>query len=637
MRPFQKKKRANHIIFMLAVFFWSLSLEHICDADALQSNITVTSTQIKKPWFSRIMKTSNERQNMRITFNHDFVDGTTTDTYMCTAPGQRITWGLTQYTCASEDILTPQKVRVLIDTMENARTFLQETLRVDPLQGSFMLQRWRGYMDTTYSGRIISNTDFYMFVCSRPRGESSTIASAAHIQDEANSHRPLEAACFVNPRAVPNSPQNYNTADNDFFYTCIHEIFHALGISPQSYQYYHPKDSFVPYSQILCSLDKYGLRRTFLVTPHAHKLAQKHFGIDEIRGDDGSTCPSGIELENGGGQGTATAHPESRVYLSELMVGVSISDHGNFNRFTDVSMAFLLDTGNYDVDWRKGQPILWGNGNSINGRPIPGFATEPPQSVFPDQYLYNFTDFSDYCGFDYKFHGGARRARAAELSSNPGYRFYNPNNGHVIGVSNIYDYIPFRFPQKQCPANRACIPGEFLTCGDSSCDFGACFDYTLEGDTLTYKYTDNGEHKEIVCTPQDEGILKQTTQNTFDIVYKCPNIERFRRSIKMHDAYFTKDPFSDDDEEQSSFDEETPDAPGEGETSGSKNENQNNTMNGSENVDEDGNNQPKRNNKAGIIAGAVIGVIAVLVIIVVIVVIILRKPKPVDDDVENPV
>lgn len=67
----------------------------------------------------------------------------------------------------------------------------------------------------------------------------------------------------------------------------------------------------------------------------------ENFTINEI------TVPSGIEIEDGGGEGTAGSHPECRIGSQDLMVGVSLQgDVGPYNRFTPLTAAMLLDTGN---------------------------------------------------------------------------------------------------------------------------------------------------------------------------------------------------------------------------------------------------------------------------------------------------
>jgi len=65
-----------------------------------------------------------------------------------------------------------------------------------------------------------------------------------------------------------------------------------------------------------------------------------------------------------------------------------------------------------------------------------------------------------------------------------------------------------------------------------------CFDYTLNDNLLVFT---NGNTR-IECTPNNAG---QKVVYGYDplFYYKCPDIERFRRTMDLYNSHFDSDPF----------------------------------------------------------------------------------------------
>lgn len=70
----------------------------------------------------------------------------------------------------------------------------------------------------------------------------------------------------------------------------------------------------------------------------------------------------GVELEDGGGGATAGKHLEERLFYNELMSGWI---HQN-SRPTAVSLAFLQDSGWYQVDYSSTESMGWGKGEGCD-------------------------------------------------------------------------------------------------------------------------------------------------------------------------------------------------------------------------------------------------------------------------------
>ncbi|KAI5537059.1 regulation of choline O-acetyltransferase protein, partial [Trichomonas vaginalis G3] len=355
---------------------------HTCNHDLEMGNIT---RELQGPQSYRSLK-NTEWKNIRIKVDYNYIDNTKDDERTCKRAGQLVVFQGVRYICKQEHILSYSKILAIKGTLNNVKSYLERLLTVIPFNYNINYVDFRsryGY-ETNFGKQSAYGADIVLAVLSRPRQDNdATLASAAGLAEERTYHRPIFGVVFLNPMAVPDTAQDENSNDSRFFYTCVHEIFHALGISQSDFRHYHPHDSITPHSQIVCSFRKYGRDFSFLVTPYAHKFAVKRFGVEVFVGDD-RTCPSGLEIENDGGQGTAGSHLEARSYMSDLMVGMTIqTKSGPYSRLTDAVLAVLMDTGNYKVNWRMGQPLVWGHPESIDGKPIPNFAIGPPQNVFP--------------------------------------------------------------------------------------------------------------------------------------------------------------------------------------------------------------------------------------------------------------
>lgn len=448
--------------------------------------------------------------NIRIYFDYRYLDGTRSDSQMCTKVNQKVTWDDT-YTCNNSDILNQSQITATKTTFDNVKSYLTRLLKVIPMTTSFKVVDFSSYTNYgTYD--TISGYDLYMTILSRPRSSSdSTLASAGASSFESTYKRPIQGAVFLNPRAVPTVAQSENSWDNEFFYVCIHEIFHALGITDSRYSSYHPYEVTTPHKNITCSFLKDGKNFTFLITPYAQIYAQKHYGVTKFTGDTGS-CPAGIEIEDGGSSGTQGSHLEGRVFMTELMTGTTIQTTGGpFNRLTDASLAILQDTGNYKCTWSMAQPMVWGHPESIDGNYITNFGIGSPQKVFPDGYIVDYGSTAEYTGFDYKFFGYNSEGNTWDCVSNleysnvkaycDGKKFYNPNGYSTIGSNWVYDFMPFKFPSTVCPSGQAMIPStsSVQKCGEYVCNGYENFTFKL------YKTSYDNTYQQLTCTKQNVG------------------------------------------------------------------------------------------------------------------------------------
>ena len=223
------------------------------------------------------------------------------------------------YTCAG-NYLTEAEKSTVSSTLTNVASYLNRLLLVDRI-GS----------DTKFSASELDSKDFkfndvtigakedlVIKVYSVPHDKtSSRLAAAAPLRFITDVARPILGYMILNPRAVP-----AKDANNYFFWIALHETLHVLGVDSDLYGYYHPPNSTVTYSSsfdVVCELQQSStITRYFLVTPYAHAFAIRQYGTETFS-IWSQKCPSGIELENLGGSGTAFAHPKLAMAYSDVM------------------------------------------------------------------------------------------------------------------------------------------------------------------------------------------------------------------------------------------------------------------------------------------------------------------------------
>ncbi|EAX97541.1 hypothetical protein TVAG_331280 [Trichomonas vaginalis G3] len=129
-------------------------------------------------------------------------------------------------------------------------------------------------------------------------------------------------------------------------------------------------------------------------------------------------------------------------------------------RVTDVTLAFFLDSGNYEVDWSMAQPLIYGNKDSIDGNYISGWPLSAPQNVLPDNYFYDPSQELNTAGYDFNT-WGSLNTQTVDCSNkdtiakqhycnNPS--FYNPKGYSIAGRNDALDFQMVKVPSFTCPA-----------------------------------------------------------------------------------------------------------------------------------------------------------------------------------------
>lgn len=520
-------------------FLFSLSFSHLnnsaCGHQQLSRLIKPKQLNITS---SRRVHDSDSWKNIRLQFDYVFLDRQN-DIGFCRQVGQvvKLIDG-TSKECTRKDLVTQTQIDNLKITFNNLKEYFQKLLYVIPMDD------FESEVEELDIVKTFTNTDLYITVRIQPYGAENTIAAATATRVQLDYARPLLGIVVVNPKHVPQNPSNISDKDNYFFHVVAHELTHVLGFSPNFYNYFHPHESTKAYNKILCWMYTHNYNRTYLVTPFAHLYAQKRFGVENFQGDK-TSCPAGIEIEDAGGDGTTGAHLEARVYNSEYMVGQTIAEDMDYIRISDATLAVLLDTGNYKVDWRYARPLIWGNPKSINGKVIEDFWGGPPQKVFPSGYIGILPSY-DYTLFNFKGIGiwdditvnfaCSKAPNACSFFKD----FVDPLNTGYMSANAVYDYMLFKSPLFVCDKGQAVIPGNPLECYDYTCDGTKSFTMKIKTSPVTTQ--------EITCdssTVNKENTYTYTFANgtRYPMKLTCPDPERFCRTVDLHENNFKENPF----------------------------------------------------------------------------------------------
>ncbi|EAY03604.1 hypothetical protein TVAG_342060 [Trichomonas vaginalis G3] len=363
-------------MILLLAFFWP----------RFKRDDSKHNASMDKSYQKRTLYSSTQFEKIRITLDFQYFDGTSSDPLMCKNIGDSITWHDGNYQCTVEDIPNSTKIEAFKGTMNNVKDYLERFLKVIHYSDPILLKSDSTREKSIVEGTNISNTDLYLVFFLRPFGDNPFTSLSISKKDETY-NRAVQANIYMQQSDLPDIVQSEDSEPNGEFYSILSFILRYTAISDQFIYKFHPKYNSNPYTSIVCNLTKYGKKFSILTTPHAHHFAIKNYGNSTFYGDD-NNCPSGIVIEDSGN--AAGGAPESTIYYSDISNSDSTNNkNGQFKRVSDVTMAFLLDSGNYEVNWSMGQPMIWGNKDSINGKFMKGWPLSPPQTTLPDNYFFN--------------------------------------------------------------------------------------------------------------------------------------------------------------------------------------------------------------------------------------------------------
>ncbi|KAF8290433.1 putative surface protease GP63 [Trypanosoma cruzi] len=254
----------------------------------------------------------------------------------CTAEGQ-ICPDFTGGTlgCKREDILTEEKKSIILKSiLPRALKMHTDRLLVKPLTGRVIVPRHSSgicaqfKIPSSHHTEGVSGADMYLYVSAGPT-QYSTLAWATTCS-QLTDGRPVVGVVNYGPSSVTNSEHSVRVS--------AHEVAHAIGFSVWLLK---------ERNMLKEVLDVRGKAKVLQVSsPKTVEKTREHFNC---------VSATGMELEDEGGERTASSHWKRRNAKDELMAGIS-----GIGYYTSLTMAALEDTGFYMANWGMEEPMSWG-------------------------------------------------------------------------------------------------------------------------------------------------------------------------------------------------------------------------------------------------------------------------------------
>eukprot|EP00899_Mesostigma_viride_P002198 jgi/Mesvir1/1197/Mv17689-RA.1 len=326
------------------------------------------------------------------------------------------------YTCTAADIMHADKAAQLMQAMNATVHWFRSAIAVNPVQGALKLS---GNSACGVDGGIavpqeyiyggLPFTDLVLFITVRPLSDNTLAWAVACERDQWG--RSVAGHVNVAPRHLSPSTGSEGPL---LLNTLKHEILHVLGFDASSYPQFRD-ESNRPHREVVRAAFEPKLGRVInrLALPRLVMRARDHFNAT-------SANFTGVELEDGGGQGTAGSHWEKRVMQAELMTG-QISTRSVLSAMT---LALLEDSGWYAANYSAAEPFRWGwhEGDT--------FVLDRCSKWSPRYFC---RSHGNLCTFDRRAEGYC--AMQAYNQNLPGWAQYldDPRMG---GVSSLSDYCP---------------------------------------------------------------------------------------------------------------------------------------------------------------------------------------------------
>lgn len=338
--------------------------------------------------------------------------------------------------CTANDIMNKHKLYVVRETLNEIRKFFSQIIQVTPYN--------KEYIDK----KIRVDSDLVVHVYVKPFGNSFALANAGCITknlDPEDYGRPIRGRMTINPSRIPEKPQNYYSDDRQFFSILAHEMMHILAFSKELFPYWVQRDGS-KYQNIIKNVKRIdGATQKFLNTPKLTEWVNNRFGVEDEK-----LINLGLELEDGGGEGTASSHPNSRLFFTDIMQGKTFE----VQYFSPIIFNSLYDSGWYDVNFSMQEPLVFLDPKFNNNYPTQDVLIKPPTDSFPSYYFCE-NDGDAACFYDYSAKALCNLKNEKELQMNESSypkdtSWVNPYNSEQVGIDELLDFTPIYTPYSSC-------------------------------------------------------------------------------------------------------------------------------------------------------------------------------------------
>ncbi|OHS95782.1 hypothetical protein TRFO_38081 [Tritrichomonas foetus] len=395
--------------------------------------------EYKKP-YAKLAKASS-REPIRIFVDYQFLDGA--DPKRCREAGEWINWGSAgNVQCKQEDIMTPDKKKLITQTMDNVVTYLNKLLKVNPVAE---LNVGTNTETRPYGGQVFHDKDLYIAMYGRPFGDTGMASSGSYFDDNGDS-RPKKGHIMIRTASF-SSASNVSDTQRQMFEVLLHEVCHILGIGHIQFSRWINPDTGIPYHKegktpVYKCVDKYNIERSFVTNSIIKKYIKERFGNDDF----GPDCQAGIELEDDGGDGSEGSHPEARAFPREFL---RLNTDAKRSIISSLSLTLLQATGHYDVDMSMAELLTFGDPLTNGGVPIKDFSIGSPQRTWPEIYQFPKAEAGTIgygCYPDLRARAKFSREKYncdwgtyAEFCQHKDY--YDPDNNGYAGTDQFREYV----------------------------------------------------------------------------------------------------------------------------------------------------------------------------------------------------
>ncbi|WOK99198.1 leishmanolysin-like peptidase [Canna indica] len=253
------------------------------------------------------------------------------------------------YNCTLEDIPREDKKQRLREALGQTTQWFKRALSIEPVKGKLRLS---GYSACGQDGGVqlphefvedgVADADLVLLVTTRPTTGNTLAWAVACERDQWG--RAIAGHVNVAPRHLTADAEALLSA------TLIHEVIHVLGFDPHAFAHFRDERKRRRNQVTVQVMDKkIGRMVTRVVLPRVIMHARYHYGAY-------SENFTGLELEDGGGQGTSGSHWEKRLLMNEIMTG-SVDTKSVISNMT---LALLEDSGWYQVNYSIADHLDWG-------------------------------------------------------------------------------------------------------------------------------------------------------------------------------------------------------------------------------------------------------------------------------------
>jgi len=178
----------------------------------------------------------------------------------------------------------------------------------------------------------IPDADFVIYLTANEGGDGQVLATGVTCKVDQHD-RPLAGQVKINLKSFTGDlPTNYLVS------AFTHEISHALGWTHDSFIKFRDENGDIR-SNVITTKSALGKTISLLSTPAITKYVRSYFGCDSL---------AGMELEDQGGPGTASSHPERRIFPESYMSGATEADLSNYI-IDGMALTVFQDSGWYQV------------------------------------------------------------------------------------------------------------------------------------------------------------------------------------------------------------------------------------------------------------------------------------------------